>query len=138
MDHSIEQATLLPWHSIITWAGGITLVLLLVLIVLPFFTSKKKDVEERIDNVARYIFLAFIISAMLSNITAFCFLVSACLGWKFSLSAGGAMILSAFSMVRMLIEVFHSTSMKILYLWTFWFVLSFASLIYLFVISLGR
>lgn len=138
MVHSIDKVTLLPWQTtVLTWAGRVTLVLLLVLIVMTMFVSTKKDVGKRIQTIGRFIFSVFMISAVLSCATAISFLVDVKLRWKLSLLAGPSMILSLVSMVAMSIGGFICKSMKTVYLWAFLFGLSSVSAVYLVANSLG-
>lgn len=137
MAHFIDQVTLLPWQStVLTWAGGATLVLLLILIIMLLIRSKKKDLAEKIHTIFCFIFLAFIITLVLLNLSAISFLVDVELGWKLSLLAGASVILGAVSIIAMLIGVFGKMSMKMFWLWMFLSMLSFAIVINLVMISL--
>lgn len=138
MDHSIEQVTLLPWQStVLTWAGGATLALLLLALMMMLFFSSKKKHEEKLRTIVGFVFLAFIISAVLSSVAAISFLVDVELGWKLSLLAGVAVILNIISTVAMPIVVIFNKPTKFCYLWMILFVISFATVINLVIFSLG-
>lgn len=138
MVHSIDKVALLPWQStVLTWAGGATFVLLLVLIIMLFIRSKRKDLAEKIHTFSCFIFLAFVIALVLSNVAAISFLVDVKLGWKRSLLAGASVILGVISIIAMLIGAFGKMSMKMFWLWMFLSMLSFALVINLVMISLG-
>jgi hypothetical protein len=138
MAHTIEDISLLPWQStILTWAGGAILVLLLAMIVMMFLRSKKKDLKEKIHTVFCFIFLVFVIAVVIANVAAISFLVDVELGWKLSLVAGASVVLGAVSVVAMLIGAFAEMSMKIFWIWMFLAMLSFASVMNLVMMSLG-
>lgn len=137
MTRNFKDFSLLPWQStVLMWAGGTILVLLLIMIVMTFLRSKKKEPKEKLHTIFRCICLAFVIIVVIANAVGISFLVDAELGWKLSLLTGISVILGVISVVAMLIGAFSNMPTKIFWIWMFFAMLSFALVLNLVMLTL--
>ncbi len=130
MYNALENIALIPWQSTtIILTGGTTIILFLSALVLGILWScvhfAKNNVEEKIYAAGYYIFIAFLISLVISNIAVFSFLFNSEFGWKLTLLG----CFSAVSFISILPGIFGGMASRNFFIRIVLSILSFSSLI---------
>ena len=137
MDTSLNNIPLPPWQDmILTWMGGVTLVLLLALVLMLLVRFYKKRGKDKIHTAFCFVFCAFILSFLIYMTVGASFFVSIELGWKLSLLTGASVVLFAISNIALIRKIFGShMKRRHLFIWIALLVLSSASLMTFVIIS---